>query len=274
MAITITEDLIQGAMARVTESGKERDRVFYFEGLTSGSVAATAPGIWAEAEEALLVQKGVTYGAVHPTAADSDLVVIEMKGMPFTNKSKTQIKYVVTYGRPGGGGFALTTRVSFAATTREVLTSKHADGRIIELTYTSSDPDFPQSFPQVGRVAALKCNGILVIERYEEFVPAFAIQSIGCTNNDNFQGTGPDTWIMRAVDFESAEVTVGYRVRYAIQYSQEKDFTPIATFRNVFGDTPTDIDNIDDAIEGNGWVRCFVNPTFPFGSLNLPNVFI
>jgi hypothetical protein len=273
MAITITEDLIQGAMARVTESGKERDRVFYFEGLTSGSVAATAPGIWAEAEEALLVQKGVTYGAVHPTAADSDLVVIEMKGMPFTNKSKTQIKYVVTYGRPTGGGFALTTRVSFAATTREVLSSKHASGDILLVDYTTTGT-IQATYRQVARVPALKCNGILVIERYEEQVPLFALGAIGCTNSDNFQSTGPDTWIMRAIDFEDAEVTVGFRVRYAIQYSQEKDFTPIATYRNVFGDTPEDIDPINDAIEGNGWIRCFVNPQFPFGSLNLPTVFI
>src|SRR5688572_26364207 len=108
MAVTITEDLIAGARGRVTQNGKERIRVFKFDGLVSGTTAATAPGIWAECEQELLTQKNIEYGAPHPSPLDSDLVVIDMQGMPFIDCSKTQAKYMVAYGNPSNSGFAIT----------------------------------------------------------------------------------------------------------------------------------------------------------------------
>jgi hypothetical protein len=272
MAVTITEDLIAGARGRVTQNGKERVRVFYFDGLTSGALAATAPGIWAECEEALRTQKNVDYGLPHPTPADSDLVVIDMQGAPFQDMSKAQAKYIVTYGNPSNAGFAIVPRISFSGTARQVQTSKNADGTIIKVDYTPTGGSAAP--PQVARVTAFKNYGILIVERIETIVPALALAAIGCTNADTFQGTEPDTWMIRNVDFIEAGFTVGYKVRYAIEYSEEKDFRPVATFRNVFGQTPDDIDDIDPGVvTGNGWIRAAPSAQFTFGFLGLPVVF-
>lgn len=263
MAVTIQEDLVKGAEGRVTQTGKERDRIFYLEGLTPGS------GIWAQSELELFSQKGVAYGSAHPEALDSDLVVIGMRGLPFAG-SKTQTKYVATYGRPSNSGFAITPRISFSATARQTVTSFNADGTKITVQYSTATTDQQQ----IGRVTAFKPFGILIIERIEQEMPSVALQMISTTNADTFQGQPPDTWMMRNIDFTEAGFTTGYRVRYAIEYSAEKDFTPVAAFRNIFGDVPEDIDDIDDAALGNGWTRARPSASSDFGALNLPVVFI
>jgi hypothetical protein len=256
MPATFTEDLVIGAERVVDVNGVTRKRVFYAEGLTpTGDVLL-------EASQLI----NIAYGQPHNS--EPNLYAANISQLPWRN-SRTQAKQTVIYRTPDFSN-AVTPRISFCGTSREVVTNFDYQHKKILVKYTDSDGN---DSTQIGQVSSLKAWGLLEIERTEPELPSFALTAIRKMNSSGFQGQPKFTWLMRNVEFREVLYQPGFRVKYTIEYDEETHLK-IAAFRNIFGVVPEDIDDIDlGATDGNGWTRTQDLPVFNFDGLDLPVVF-
>ncbi len=259
MAIVVKEDLKAGSEYVQDDSGQSDRRRFNISGLTPGS------GIRLQAAAARGVPQ---YGDAHPNNAS--LYATQRVFRPFLNSNDT-ITGDITY-RPADDTNLIIPTVEFHATTKEILTSRDNDGKIIQVKYT---PPGGTEVISIGRIPATIAEGTLIVNRFESAIPKKALTYLNKVNVATFQSQPPRCWFMRDVSFKLQLTRPGYRVQYVVDYN-ELTFDDVAIYLDpISGYPPGDISVSTNVSvkSGNGWVRPNIKGTADFNSLRLPRVF-
>ncbi len=260
MPVTVTEDLIVGHRLRYNYGGRELKRVFFVEGLTSGSdtliQAAAASGIPA-------------FASLHPD--DPNIIADDFDVEPWPATSKTSAKVTVLYH------FVTLSPtfqpvIEFNATSIIEATNYDSDGNTILVAYT---PPGGEEVDEIGQVTHNRPIGILTIERVEYEDPTPRLDYFGKLNSATFWGQDPWTWRITDIIIRKLLYTSGFNVKYTFEWDP-KTHRKTAIYRdNLTGDIPFDVDtNPDRTIDsGNGWTNFWVDDEIDYAGLSLPDGF-
>lgn len=261
MAVTIVEDLIDGADFEVAGTGKTCVRAFRVYGLTPGT------GIWQQAVDELSAQKGVAYFSSHPN--DGTIYVTRIKPKPFPARSKTSVKIYVTYTTPDFGNTPETV-LAFNGSIREVQTERYVDGRLIWVAYTSNGT----TAYQLGRGRKTKATGVLTFRMEVPDDPEDKLAYLNKVNSRTFRGQPKWTWKVADLTIEKVRYRPGYKFCGAIAYDEETHLHTMLFRDRITGDVPYDIESGFDLTtpSGNGYVNDLLSYTADLNGLGLPSV--
>jgi len=275
MAVTINEDLIDGAEFEISSAGKTCVRAFAIYGLTAGT------GIWQQAVDELSAQKGVTYFSSHPS--DGTIYVTRIRPKPFPARSKSSVKVYVTYTTPDLGNTPETV-ISFSAITRESVTNFDANNIPTFVSYYPKDVNGQPSrniITELADVIGLESCGLLEIRREESNSPQTILPYINTINSQSWQGGAKGTWLCREIAFDKILYRPGYKTIYRFEYNPKTWLKTVVSISNHTGKPYADI--VPDrslgptislpVINHNGFQNFYINQFADFNSLNLPVVF-
>jgi hypothetical protein len=268
MAITISEELIEGASVVEDSTGLTVVRHFVVYGLTTGRRllidALTA------VDSANATKKIPEYNEPHPDIDTVFASKIEPKA--FLN-SRTDAHVYVTY-RPlqFDLGSSSSPIVTFYGSTREVVTNIDAQGRTIKVGYTPSTAG--SGYPrQVGLVTGTKAIGLLTFDFVSYNSPDGLASNLNKINSRAWRGYGKYAWLCSTVEIEKIKFRPGWHIRMGFQLDPEL-FSKVAFYRLQNGVIPNDVPDAIDKTRPNmagiqGFSVVLVNGETDFNSIGL-----